>query len=350
MSAEAAQANPLMMESSRQFPNWLEQTGGSLCFTTYQAGKIFFIGLGAKGLSVFERTLERCMGMCVAGDDLFVSTLYTLWRFRNVLPPGQLHDGYDRLFVPRTGHVTGDIDIHDIARGPDGKPVFVSTLFSCIATVSETDSFTPVWRPPHVTRLAAEDRCHLNGMAMKEGAPAFATAVSTTDVADGWREHRRDGGVVMDVPSGEVVAGGLSMPHSPRLHQGRLFVLNAGSGELGEIGLKDGRFTPIAFCPGYLRGLSFVGNFAIVGSSKLRDNRAFTGLALDDALAKHKVAARCGLFVIDLATGDVAHWLKLEGLVEELYDVAFLPGARRPMAIGFKNDEIRRVISVGEGA
>jgi hypothetical protein len=50
--------------------------------------------------------------------------------------------------------------------------------------------------------------------------------------------------------------------------------------------------------------------------------------------------------VIDLRTGDAVHWLRIEGAIDELYDVITLPGVRNPMALGFKTDEINRVISM----
>lgn len=49
-----------------------------------------------------------------------------------------------------------------------------------------------------------------------------------------------------------------------------------------------------------------------------------------------------------MRSGDVVHWLRIEGMVQELYDVVPLPGVRRPMALGFKTDEIRRVLSIEE--
>jgi uncharacterized protein (TIGR03032 family) len=177
------------------------------------------------------------------------------------------------------------------------------------------------------------------------------TAVSTSDVVDGWREKRRDGGVVIDVRDHRLVATGLSMPHSPRLYRGRLWLLNSGAGEIGSIDLKSGAFVPLAFCPGYLRGLAFAGDHAIVGLSRPRHDKTFSGLALDAALAAKGAEARCGLHVIDLQTGDTVHWVRLEGMVSELYDVVALPGAVRPMALGFKTDEVERLLTVGpEGA
>ena len=209
-------------------------------------------------------------------------------------------------------------------------------------------SFTPLWRPPFLSKLAAEDRCHLNGLALADGRPRFVTAVGTSDVVDGWRDRRRDGGVVMEVPDGRVIASGLSMPHSPRLYRGRLWLHNSGTGEFGSVDPGGGRFEPLTFCPGYLRGLAFAGDYAVVGLSQPRHDKTFSGLALQEELARRGAEARCGLLIIDLRTGDVAHWLRVEGMVRELYDVAVLPGVTRPMALGFKTDEILRMIAVGE--
>ncbi|MFO0877701.1 MAG: TIGR03032 family protein [Gemmataceae bacterium] len=339
----------LEITTSRQFPGWLAEQRISLAFTTYQAGKLFLLGLQPDGrLGISERTFNRCMGLWSDGQTLWMSSLYQLWRFQNVLEPGQTHDSFDRLFVPRLGYTTGDIDIHDLHVDGRGRLIFVNTLFNCLATPSVTHSFTPLWRPPFISRLAAEDRCHLNGLALRDGRPRYVTATSRSDVADGWRDHRQDGGVIVDVENGQVIAEGLSMPHSPRWYRDRLWVLQAGRGTFGTIDPTSGAFTEVAFCPGYLRGLDFVGDFAVVGLSTCRDNRTFSGLALDDALKAHRAEPRCGLLVIDLRTGDAVHWLRVAGVVRELYDVVVLPGVRRPSALGFKTDEICRVLSVGD--
>lgn len=345
---EPAAAPALELTGSRQFTAWLQEQRLSLAFTTYQSGKMFLIGMRADGrLSVFERTFNRCMGLWGDGQTLYMSTLFQLWRFENVLQAGETQDGYDRVYVPRVAWTTGDVDTHDVAVDGSGRVVFVNTLFSCLATVSEKHSFTPIWHPPFITRLAAEDRCHLNGLALEDGMPAYVTAVSRSDAHDAWREHRRDGGIVMDVRNNQTVLEGLSMPHSPRVHQGRLWLLDSGSGNFGYADLARGKFQPVAFCPGYARGLAFAGDFAIVGVSKARENKTFSGLALDDRLREKNTEARCQLLVIDLKRGDVVHSLRIEGVVSELYDVVALPRVRRPSALGFKTDEIRRVISIG---
>ena len=359
----------LEINASRQFTSWLASQNLSLVFTTYQAGKVFFIGLRQNGeLSVFERTFERCMGLYAHNSSLYMSSLYQLWRLENALEPGQVADGCDALYVPQVGYITGDLDIHDVVlveppqlrgdqqvepqvpslnNGGLGGVVFVNTLFSCLATISETKSFVPFWKPPFISKLAAEDRCHLNGLAVRDGQPRYVTAVSQSDVADGWRDKRKDGGCVMDISTNQAIATGLSMPHSPRWYKDKLWLLNSGRGEFGYLDLERGVFEAVAFCPGYLRGLSFCGDFAVVGISKPRHNKTFSGLALDEQLQAKQAQARCGLLVIDLRSGDIVHSLRIEGVVEELYDVQVLPGVRQPMAIGLKTDEIRRVISIG---
>lgn len=350
---EAAPSEPWVeVTSSREFPGWLAQQRLSLAFTTYQAGKLFLLGLRPDGqMSIFERTFNRCMGLCGDGQSLWMSSLHQLWRFENALAPGEQYNGADRLYVPRIGYTTGDLDIHDIVVEASGRVVFVNTKFNCLATLSERFSFTPLWRPPFISKLAAEDRCHLNGLALDNGKARYVTAVSTSDVVDGWRDRRREGGVVIDVQSSEIVATGLSMPHSPRMHRGKLWLLNAGTGYFGSIDLAKGTFEPLTFCPGFLRGLTFAGDYAIVGLSGPRhDKKTFGGLALDDELAKRGADPRGGLQVIDLRSGDVAHWVRLEGMVTELYDVVALPGVARPMALGFKTDEIQRLLTVGEPA
>jgi uncharacterized protein (TIGR03032 family) len=257
--------------------------------------------------------------------------------------------------VPTLGHTTGDVDIHDMHVRADGTPVFVVTLFNCLATVSDTHSFKPVWKPPFISALVAEDRCHLNGMAIDPATrePAYVTMVSRSDVSDGWRDQRASGGLLMHVPTSEAVAEGLSMPHSPRIHPDwpdRVWMLNAGTGFFGyvNVGAGDGMFNEVAFCPGFLRGMSFVGRKALVGLSASRENRTFSGLALDENLTARTAEPRCAIHVIDLESGTTEHWLRIEGVVTELYDVVALRNVIRPKLLGFKTDEIRRTLRVEE--
>lgn len=353
MANDEANAEKFMLTASPSFAPWLAATGSSIAFTTYQAGKLFFLSATHEGrISVVERTFARSMGIGVSSDSraLALATQYQILRFDNVVAEQAVGAGPDALFAPHASWVTGDVDAHDVGWGADGRPFFINTLFSCISTVSDAHSFKPIWKPHFITQLAAEDRCHLNGMAVEDGVPRYVTAVSPSDVADGWQEGRVGHGVVIEVESNEIVAQGLSMPHSPRLHEGRLWLLNSGTGEFGYVDAQSGRFETIAFCPGYARGMAFVSNHAVIGLSLARENRTFSGLPLDEALQARGAAARCGLAVIDLKRGEMTGWVRIEGVVRELYDVAVLSDVVRPSLIGFKTDEVRFVLSIEQWA
>jgi uncharacterized protein (TIGR03032 family) len=349
-ASDADRAEPVFrVNASRGFTDWLREHDASLAVTTYQVGKLLFFGAKADGsLWVFNRNIGRCLGLAVDHDDLWVTADTQILKLTNMLGPGQRSDsGCDALYVPRLAHFTGDLDAHDLAVTGDGRAIFVNTLFNCLAAVSTTHNFVPLWRPPFISRLVAEDRCHLNGLALRDGQPAYLTAVSTTDTFDGWRDHRQGGGVVIDVASNEIVAEGLSMPHAPRWHRGRLWLHNSGTGEFGALDPTSGRFEPVCFAPGYLRGLDFVGNFAVMGLSRPRDNRTFTGLALDDALRQRRIEPRCGIQVADLSTGAIVHSLTFDGVITELYDVAILSGKTQPSALGPASPDLKRMIAIG---
>lgn len=324
---------------------WLDEQQLSLAFAVPPA-KLFLIGLGEDGqLSAFERTFNKCMGLAAAGSGtIYLGTRYQVWRLENALPPGTDHDGYDRWYVPRRVWTTGYVNCHDVTVDGDGTVVFVNTRFGCLAKVSDRFSFEPLWWPPFQTRRQQGDCCHLNGLALRDGQPAYATSVSRTNELDSWRDHRTDGGAVTDIATGEIVCEGLSMPHSPRLHRGDLWLTNSGTGHLGRVDLDRGVFEPVTFAPGFLRGLSLVGDYAVVGSSRFRDGGLYSGLPLDATLASIGSEPKLGLFVVDLRTGAIAEWLLVEGPMHELFDVILLPGVRRPGALGLITDEIEHSI------
>jgi uncharacterized protein (TIGR03032 family) len=218
--SDALPPPPLEFLVSPRLTAWMVEERVALAFTTYRAGRLFLLGLDAEGrLAPFERQFDRTAGFCAHGRQLYLGTSHQLWRFDDVLEAGGDWHGHDRLYAPRVAWTTGAVRTHDVAVDGRGRVVFVNTLFSCLATPAEGHSFAPVWRPPWVSALAPEDRCHLNGFAVGEGGrPAFATVVARTDEQAGWRGRRGDGGVVVRLPDGKVALSGLSMPHSPRWH------------------------------------------------------------------------------------------------------------------------------------
>jgi uncharacterized protein (TIGR03032 family) len=324
---------------------WLADQNVSLAFAV-PPSKLFLIGLEDDGeLSAFERTFNKCMGLSAAGTEtIYLGTRYQIWRLESSVPAGTTREGFDRCYVPRRVWTTGYLNCHDVAVGNDGRVIFVNTRFGCLATVSDEYSFVPLWWPPFQARREQGDCCHLNGVAMADGVAVYVTSVSRTGELDSWRDARTNGGVVTDVASGEIVCDGLSMPHSPRLHRGELWLTNSGTGELGKVDLSRGRFDPVAFAPGFLRGLSLLDDYAVVGSSKFREGGLYSGLPLDDVLAQAGTEPKLGVFIIDLRTGEVAEWLLVDGPFYELFDVILLPGVRRPNALGLLTDEIEHSI------
>ncbi|WP_260446898.1 TIGR03032 family protein, partial [Nostoc sp. 2RC] len=279
----SASSPKLDINCSPHFISWLQTQFISLAFTTYQTNRLFFIGCNEQGkLAAHERLFDKPMGLYAANNSIYFTTRYQIWRLDNlILPPEENYQQSDRLYIPRKAYITGDLNAHDVVLDDSENIVFVNTDFSCLATISNDYSFVPLWQPPFISKLAAEDRCHLNGLGLRDGKPRYVTACSTTDTAAGWRNHRVAGGVAIDIETNDIIATGLSMPHSPRWYQGKLWVLNAGTGDFGY--LDDGKLVPIAFCPGFVRGLAFWENFAIVGLSKLR-SPTFSGLLLEQRL------------------------------------------------------------------
>jgi len=327
--------------TSRGFDEWLAGERMSLALTTYQVGGLLLLGLKPnRDISIYAAAFDRAMGLWSDGQSLWLATGTSIWRMENSLAEGAQQDSFDRVYVPRISYTTGDVDAHDLAIDADGRPVFVNSRFSCLATVDERFSFRFLWKPPFVSTVCPEDRCHLNGLALERGRPKYVTAVAKSDAADAWRDFREQGGLVIDVESGDLVAEGLSMPHSPRLYRDRLWLLDSGSGYFGFIDVEHGRFEPVTFIPGYARGLAFHGDYAVVGISNQRREHAFQGLPLEQNLAEKGAAPRCGLQVIELASGTVVHWLRIESKIEELYDVALLPGVVRPKALSFATPAI----------
>ncbi|MEM6299562.1 MAG: TIGR03032 family protein, partial [Bacteroidota bacterium] len=352
MQAQTAQPaqneRKIELNASGYFPAWLREQNISLGVTTYQTNRLFLIGMKPDGrLSTFERNFDRPMGLFTSQDRLYLSTRTQIWQFDNALSEGELYkETYNKLFVPRKSHTTGELDTHDVALDKDGDLVFVNTRYCCLAKLSDQHSFRPIWKPPFISKLAPQDRCHLNGLAMVDGEPAFVTAVSKSDVPNGWRDRRHNGGVVVNVKTNEIICEGLSMPHSPRVYRDKLWVLNSGTGDFGYVDQEAKKFVPVTFCPGFMRGLAFHDKYAIVGLSGPRHDKTFGGLDVERRLAEKDADPKCGLLVIDIESGDIVHWFNFDGgLITELFDVQVLAGVSCPASLGFKTTEINRIIS-----
>ena len=327
------------VSASPSFAAWLAEMNSSIAITSIASNMFFLIGCegATRQLAVSQRPMQRAMGIAFDGQRLVIAARSNIVTFTNAMAGRD--DGSECVFVPRGSNRTGVLDAHDLAFDAAGNFVFVNTKFSCLATTSRTHSFRPIWQPRFISQLAAEDRCHLNGLAMRDGRPAYVTLFSETDSLEGWRNVPAQSGEIIDIETNEIVCGDLTKPHSPRWHQGKLWVLNSGTGEIGVVDLDAGRFNPVAFCPGFLRGLAFAGPYALVTTSGIRSRAASVGLALLERLEAEKREARCGVHVIDTRSGEVLHNLNIEGGTNELYDVIVLPNIPRPALEPAEQDE-----------
>jgi uncharacterized protein (TIGR03032 family) len=345
--ASTASTSPFDLTASRGLARWLTSNRVSFAFTSYQTGQLFLVGAHSDGtVSVNQQYFQRAMGIAWRPGRLYLASQFQLWRLENILRPGEVANrAFDVLLVPRNAQTLGDLDIHEIGVDDAGRVILVNTSYSCLATVDIKHSFRPIWKPDFISRLAAEDRCHLNGVALgTAGEPRYATAVSRSDIVNGWRERRAEGGVLIDVTDDRIVTDKLSMPHSPRLANGELYVLDSGRGFLCRVDSESGERTDIAFCPGFLRGLAIHNDHALVTVSKPRE-ASFNGLKLDEELKARDAEPWCGVLVIDLASGDIVEWLRFHSFINELFDVAAMAGVRCPMAIGPAGAEVQQTIS-----
>lgn len=329
----------------------LESFGATLLVSTYQAGKLAVLRSFGGKLSLLLRTFDKAMGLAVGPDRLAIGTnhqIWTLWNSPSVAaklnrsPDAASGPPHDACYLPRSSHLTGAIDVHEIAygRGADGghELWLVNTHFSCLCTLDERFSFVPRWRPPFVTALVREDRCHLNGLALRDGRPAYVTCFGQTDTHEGWRPGKREGGVLLAVPGGEVIADGLSMPHSPRWYAGRLWLLDSGRGRLLSIDPANGQTHCVIDLPGYTRGLAFAGNYALIGLSKIRDTATFGGVEVAEQFTDRP----CGVAVVDVTAGTLVGLIEFLGGISEVFDVQLLPGTRWPAVVGLEKDLVRQ--------
>lgn len=319
--------SPLRSAYTGGFRSLLDELGGSLLATSTESDKLICIrGLGPR-VNTHFRTLPGPRAIAAERGGFAVAGPTEVWRYRDAPERMQQLDPerpYDACLVPRTRHLTGALGVADLAE--DDKVLWLAaTEFSCLATLEE-DRVVPRWHPPFISALAAEDRCHLTGLAMRDDRPAFATALAVSDTAGGWRELGPQGGCAIDVDSSEIVLGGLCLPHSPRWHDGRLWLLEAGEGALCAIDAGDGSKEVVAELPGFARGLAFAGPIAFVALSRSRSRSSFGELPVNERFAE----TSCGIWAVDTVSGTVRGYLRFEAELREIAGVAFVPGLRFP--------------------
>ncbi len=317
-TAEVRDKGPLLLLSQR-FAAWLAAADVCLALTTYQAGRLFFIGRKDDGGDARARAHHRAVpgavdrradavdqrrARCCGGSRTCSRSVRRRRKARQ------------RKFVPREGRVTGGIDIHDIGMGEiDGTraPIFVNTLFSCLATVSETASFRPLWRPPFISRAGCRgplppqrprhgrraSRLSSRRSAAPTSPTAGATGAMTAASSSTWRAARS-------------WRAGLSMPHSPRLYDGRLWLLNSGTGEFGTVDPASGRSSRSRSARAMRAGSPSSAGHAVIGLSRPRHNRPSTVWRSTSGSPPRTRTPAADCSVVDLDTGNAVEWLRFD--------------------------------------
>lgn len=320
----AAEPSPLRGVFTPNLVALFEKLQRAILVTTYQAGKLVILRSKDGTLNTHYRNFVRPMGLDATKKDLAIGTRQDVMFFENVpavIPRIEPAGAYDACFVPRRSHTTGFIDIHEMAFDGAGELWIVNTSFGCLATLNAAYSFVPRWRPKFLSALAPEDRCHLNGLAMVDGKPRYVTALGETDSPGGWRENKKDGGILIDIANDEILCRGLSMPHSPRWYRNQLWVLESGRGAIGRVNLGSGKVDTICEVPGFTRGLDFVGPYAFIGLSQVRESAVFSGLPLTERAQERN----SGVWVVNIETGETVGFVRFEGEVREIFAVKALP-------------------------
>jgi uncharacterized protein (TIGR03032 family) len=341
---EVQPTQPFSCRHTPELPELLAELGCSLVVSTYQAGKLIFISSDGERLIQLPRTFDTPMGVALADSRLAVATKQEIVLLAN---DARLADGYprqpehyDALFVPRSVHFCGQLMVHDMVWTTQGL-LGVNTLFSCLFRLDPEFSFVPVWQPPFISALAPEDRCHLNGLAVVDGSPRYATALGESDRKGGWRDGKETGGILLDVASGETLLGGLAMPHSPRVYDGRLYLLLSATGELATVDIERGEIEVVHRVGGFVRGMARAGDYLFIASSRVRKNHTFGDLRLAE-----QERSFCGITIVHLATGAKVGELRYVRSCEEIYDVQILPGSSRPGVLGLADSTHRRALSL----
>ncbi len=337
-------APPFSLTCTPNVPELLWKLGCTVAVSTYQAGKVVFISArDEENLVQLPRTFVHAMAMGTDGPRMAIAAKDEVIVLANA--PGlaprypKQPETYDGLYVPRATYYTGHVDIHGLSWGTEGLWAVI-TSFSCLALVDDSHSFVPRWKPPFITRMASEDRCHLNGLALSDGAPLWVTALGREDGPQSWRKGLPRGGVLMHVPDGEIVLSDLPMPHSPRIYDGTLYILLSATGEVATVDAEKGSYEVVNRLEGFVRGMSRCGDYLFVALSRLRKNSStFKDLPIAEK-AQHS-----GVTILHLPTGSVVGALRYEASVDEIFDVQVLPELRRPGIVNTQGDVFRLALT-----
>lgn len=347
---------------SSSFPAFLLKHSISLAFTSYQASRVCFLRAANNQINLHLRAFPRPMGIYADEERITLGTFSEVIDFRrsqSVLDEVQqgVHDNdarlsrklkekaqqareivrlrknreleevkqADALYLPRASHYSGMINIHDIAWGKSGLWV-VNSTFSCLSTLSPDSSFVARWKPWFISELVPEDRCHVNGMSLRDGEPRYVTTFNQHDHMDSWSQSAIGKGTLIDIEDNRIILDNLTMPHSPRYHNGYVYVCNSGNGTVLKVNPDTGVTQTILELPGFTRGISFYKNYMFVGTSKTRKSEVREQIPL---LNKYDTT-QSGVWVYNFDTNAIVDHLIFDDSLEQIYDIAVIPECTVP--------------------
>ncbi|MFO6424101.1 TIGR03032 family protein [Motilimonas sp. KMU-193] len=328
---------------SANLPALLYELNISLILTSYQAGQVMLVRSDGLQVDVSFQQYPRPMGLAVDESRIVLGIWSQVLDFRRndtVISGCDQADKIDACYVPRASHITGMVNIHDIAWGDAGLWI-VNSNFSCLATLSSDYSFIPQWKPEFITDLAPEDRCHLNGMAMKEGKPKYVTTFDQSNTPRAWRDQQRLAGTLIDIETNEMLADDLIMPHSPRYYRDKIYFCHSGYGQVCTLDPVTKTRRTIVTLPGFTRGLAFYGPLMVVGTSESRPSERASPLPLNEAVDE----TLAGIWFIDLEQEEVVGQLIFDGDVSQIYDVAILQNTHFPELLHWDDEKVRDIFT-----
>ncbi len=346
---QAAERIKINVQMSPSLLPWLRDHHLNMVFTTGAASKLMMLSLTQDHHQLVLRELyfNQCRALlCQNQNTLYLTTRQKIWRLYNAVPAGKEIDDLQRIFIPQSGYITGELGVCDLAIEAHERLIFVNPLFSCLATVSPTHSFTPLWKPAFISQLVAENRCGLSGVAMLNGIPKYVTAAASTDSAQGWQQQPFNSGILIDVPTNEIVLTGLERPCCPRFYNEQLWLAERGSGYLGYVDLHSMEFKRITLCPGHIQSVRFHAHYAVVSVGRPDPQEAESVSVLQN-LAQHNLAPTCGVVVIDLNSGDIVGQITFDQVINEIPALVLLRDVYRSAMVGLDSKEMGRMITVG---
>lgn len=319
--------------SSAGFTDLLQELEISLLVTSARAGHM--LTLGVQNGQLLLTTVEQHQPGGIAADEkrIAVATHGQVQIYaspsgtpdRGGRRPHGTHNTPPQFRAQRSHHTNGLVS-PALGWGHEGLWM-VNTGLSCLSLLRETGDAVVGWKPCFISHLTDDDRCHLNGLAMQDGRPRYTTALGHSDRPLGWRAEPFQSGIVMDVPTGTVIANGLIVPRSPQVHLGRLYLLQSWIGELCLVDTRSGTIECIQAFPGYLAGMGCHRGYAFVALSRVPDPEiaGSAALTLREDLA-------CGIAVVNLRTGRAEEAINFLTGIDQVSDLAVLP-TRAPAVI-----------------